>query len=302
MTNAVDGSTRLSLFCQINSISVTELASALEHIRTAHRDPDDEDYIYNLVITEIGFETGSLRTDALEVLMPYLPGGDRQSFDNVFVGSGVLAWRGAGNPYREGILNSSFRWHNLGLQRRLWLAFDHMFGGRTDYHFYISYEGVLSYFDEFLVAKAYEAYLIQSVRDAHDLRPDRSVMWAPAVWRTDGMTHGELKSIERTFKTVESYARAHGHDHGVNWLHLQDMLGRGWGGIDLADVRTWYRQLASLGLFDSLRVDTELFTPSYQPIPADVYRARMDYYDRNSIPVGASWELRYWYRQHTEIE
>lgn len=302
MTNVLDGSTRLSLFCQINSISTSELQAACEHIRAEHRDPSKEDYVYNLVINEIGYDNGALRTSALDVLKPYLPGQPKQAFDNLFVGSSILPWNGPGNPYREGISDGDFRWANLQLQDTLWRAFDQQYGSQiAPFHFYINYEGVLSYLDEWSVKAGQEAYLVQSVRDAHDIHPDRSIMWAPAVWRTNAMTQAELNAVSQMFGAVKWYANQYGHDHGVNWLHLQDMLGRGWGGIDLWDVKAWYDQLASLGQFDSLRVDTELFTPSYQPIPLAEYQARMNFYDQHNIPVGASWELRYWYRSHQEI-
>jgi hypothetical protein len=38
----------------------------------------------------------------------------------------------------------------------------------------------------------------------------------------------------------------------------------------------------------------ELFTPGLQPLPIDVMRARRSYYATQGVPVGCSWEARYW--------
>lgn len=298
--NATDGSTRMSLFMQVSSINVNEMVDALEHVRAEHRDPAEEDYIYNLVISEIGDTSGALYTSVLDALEEYLPGRSKQAFDNLFVGSAVLPWVGPGNPYREGMSNETFRWDNLMLQKHLWRGFAIRYPS-VPWHCYITYEGVLDYFEEEPLRSYYEAYLVQSVLDAHEVRPGAAVMWAPAVWRDNALSVPEVTAISDTFHAVKHYANQAGHPKGVSWLHLQDMLGREWSGNTLADVRDWYWQLAGAFDFDSLRIDAELFTPSYQPIDSDTYTARMNYYDSHRIPVGGSWELRYWYRSHMEV-
>lgn len=299
MVDVTDGSSRMSLFMQVNSINVMEMSAALEHVRAHHRDPAEEDYIYNLVINEIGTTAGDLHTNALDTLVPYLPGGPWQAFDNVFVGSAVLPWAGPGNAYREGMSDGGFRWQNLMLQKTLWQEFQARYPA-VPWHFYINYEGVLDYFDESPLRSYYEAFLVQSVYDAHAIRPNHAVMWAPAVWRDNALSTPEVSAIAQTFNAVRYYANQVGHSKGVSWLHLQDMLGRDWSGNTLEDVRDWYWQLKNAYPWDSLRIDAELFNPDYTPLDPEEYAARMNYYDFHGIPVGGSWEIRWWYREHIE--
>lgn len=295
-----DGSTKFSLFLQVNSISNSELQRALDHIANHHRDPAKDDYIYNIVLNEIGYETGELRFSTLEVLKPYLPGGPKACFDNVFVGSMFLPWNGPGNAYREGISDGAYRWANLEVQKKLWLEFKAWFGNRP-WHFYVNYEGVLDYLDEYPVKVGMEAYLIQSTRDANAVKPGSAVMWSPAIWSGTILTANELNAFDSMMDAVDWYASSGGYTT-ISWLHLQDMLGRSWGGASKELVKKWYDQIKSKRSFASLRVNTELFTPSYQPVPIQVYRDRMDYYEANNILVGGSFELRYWFREHQEIE
>ncbi|MGH8948982.1 MAG: hypothetical protein ACRDXF_08995, partial [Acidimicrobiia bacterium] len=63
-------------------------------------------------------------------------------------------------------------------------------------------------------------------------------------------------------------------------------------------VKNWYDFPSTVNFdqfsFASLRVNMELFS-SNQPGP-DLYEhmARQNFYESNGIPVGASWELRFW--------
>lgn len=298
--NTRDGTTRLSLFMQVDSMSEDEMVAGLHHIRDHHRNPAKEDYVFNLVLNETGHYDGTLRTPTLDTLADFLPGGPMPAFDNVFVGSAVLPWAGPGNPYREGMASELFRWENLLLQRNLWHAFQARYP-HVPFHFYINYEGVLDYFEEEPLRSYYEAFLVQSVRDSHKVRPNHAVLWSPAVWRDNALSTPEVDAVVRTLSNVKYHANQVGHDRGISWLHLQDMLGREWSGNDLDDVRTWYWQLENAWEFDSLRIDAELFTPDYQPLSPAEYAHRMNYYDLHDLPVGASWEFRYWFRDHMDV-
>lgn len=102
------------------------------------------------------------------------------------------------------------------------------------------------------------------------------------------------------FSNVAAYAPP-----GVTWLHFQDMMGRGRKDITKWDVKQWYSELARAHSFASLRVNMELFDRDAQgnlvPEDDDVVQAREDWYESQGIPVGASWELRWWMSNHAEL-
>lgn len=271
-----------------------DLKKHLEHVYQEHRDRSKDDYIYNVVLDEIGRD--GILSSNLDIILPYLPGGPKQAFDNVFVGSHFLAV--AKDPYGYGMLNAEHRWKNLNQQLDLWKAFADKYD--IPFHFYINHEGVLDYFDIPSIAHAYEAYLIQSCRDANSVRPGAAVLWCPAVWSRKALTKAETRGIKRTLQNVKIWSGT----RGITWLHFQDMMGRKWSPSWWTVVK-WYRQLKALGIFDSLRVDMELFQTTANGLaPADpgAVLARERYYKRYGVPVGASWELRWWYANHLEVE
>ena len=299
-----DGATKKSLFIQVRWFNPTDLVEQLEHVRLHHKDPSKDDYIYNVVLDEIGDGSG-LATTNLDIIFDYLPGQSKATFNNVFVGSHFVPWGGPGSAYKEGIADSNHRWANLNMQEDLWEAFKARYAGFTNWHFYINHEGVLDYFDIPATRAGYEAYLIQCCRDSHDVLPDRAVLWSPAVWSGVPLTSLEEQKIGQTFAAIDYWAGLYGHDNGINWLHLQDMMGRGRPDITEQDVKQWMAEIAAAHTFDSLRVDMEYFTKDANGniIPEDpaVIAARENWYEQNGLAVGASWELRHWYPNHTEL-
>jgi len=289
-----DGATKKSLFIQVAWFNPSDLREQLEHVRQEHKDRTKDDYIYNVVLDEIG--NPYTLSSNLTIIAPYLPGGNRKTFDNVFVGSSYIPYQGEGSPYLDGMLSATHRWLNLRVQKDLWARFKRQFP-QLNFHFYINHEGVLDYFDIPAVRAGYEAYLIQSVRDSHDVVPDRAVLWSPAVWSGVGLTRPEELGVAATFRNVERWAKAYGHYGGVKWLHLQDMMGRGRKNVTKYDVRQWYNELDRVYDWDSLRVNMEMFNQT----PEEV-QAREDWYESQGMAVGASWELRHWYKTHKEIE
>ncbi len=285
-----DGSTRKSLFIQVKWYPPRELAADLEHIRQEHKDRGKEDYVYNVVLDEIGSTHGL--SPNLHVIAPYLPGGTKATFDNVFVGSTYIRWGGEGMSYREGMLNSTHRWDNLKAQKELWEEFAKTFSS-VYFHFYINHEGVLDFMDEVRLRQAYEAYFIQSVRDAHRLKPNRAVLWSPAVFSNRPLRWKERQGVKTLFKNVASYSRP--HYGGIKWLSIQDMQGRG-GYYDESNAVKWYRQVKRLHGWHSIGLNMEMFNQT----PAEV-QARENYYQALKVPVTASWELRHYMDTHAEL-
>ena len=285
-----DGSTRMSLFIQVKWYDPVKLVEDLEHIRREHKDRDEEDYIYNVALDEIGGLSG-LHSN-LGIIAPYFPGGARATFDNVFVGSHYVRWNGSGMSYREGMLDPAHRWRNLGAQRELWEQFADAYPS-TYFHFYVNHEGVLDFMDDRSLRQAYEAYLIQSVRDAHSIKPNRAVLWSPAVFVNRPFGWRERRGIRILFKNVDNYTEP--HYGGIKWLSIQDMQGRS-RNYSQANAVAWYRQVRDLHGWHSIGLNAEMFNQT----PAEV-QARMDYYERNGVPVTASWELRHWVRTHAEL-
>ncbi|KKL83786.1 hypothetical protein LCGC14_1971190, partial [marine sediment metagenome] len=202
-------------------------------------------------------------------------------------------------PYGYGMNNSAHRWANLRIQKTLWQKFTRRYPS-TPFHFYIQHEGVLDYWDISSIRASYEAYLIQSVRDAEKVRPGRAVLWSPAAWEGVPFSWFERRQIKKTFLRIRSASNG----RGITWLHLQDMMGRGRADVTKEDVRSWYRALKRMRLFASLAVNMEHFTrrPGYYgPEEAKVIQEREDWYQRNGVLLGASWEARQWMPTHAEL-
>lgn len=290
-----DGATKKSLFIQVRSYPSGDLTDHLDHVREEHKDRSKDDYIFNVVLDEIGDAWGNL-SPSLHLILPYLPGGAKRTFDNVFVGSHFIRWDGKGSAYNTGMKDPAHRWASLGIQRALWSRFADLYSG--PWHFYINHEGVLDWLDDDWLRACYEAYLIQSRRDADGIRPSRALLWSPSIWSGKPLSAKELSNVKTMFGNV-----ARVQPPGVNWLHLQDMMGRGRADITNADVLAWYTALKEVG-FASLRVNMESFTKDEgRNVPEDpaVLAAREDWYERHGLPVGASWEMRYWIENHREL-
>lgn len=282
-----------SLFIQAQWYDKADLVKHLEHIYHEHRDRSKDDYIYNVVLDEIGNENGL--SSNLDLILPYLPGGAKRCFDNVFVGSHYIPWPNPGSPYKEGMLDSGHRWRNLNMQRKLWTLFRAKYP-RVPMHFYVNHEGVLNMWSNRQIANAYAAYLIQSRRDINSIKPYAAMLWAPAIWSRAPLAWRARRAVTRVFTSVQ-------HDSkkvGTTWLHLQDMQGRTHPPA-LWVVRTWYRQLKKAYRFASLGIDMEMFRPGPIAAATAVIKKTEAYYKKYSIPVGASWELRYWYENHVEL-
>jgi hypothetical protein len=229
----------------------------------------------------------------------------------------------ADSLYCGGIMTQSWRWDNIEANRRaanLFLAFVdlHFPGVRENLNWYITYEG---YFDWLggnrysdRISAAYAAYLLELVKVFHQtLRhagepaetASRAVLWSPAYESSYySYTQLELNNIRDNmrgvFHNVQAMAAAEGISRGVDWLDMQDKLGQ----TDCfsvecyAGVKQWYDFLTTVNFeafsFANLRVNMELFSSNMPGPDVNEHRARQNFYEANGIPIGASWELRFW--------
>lgn len=281
-----------SLFLQVAWNDLFKVQEQLEHVHLYHKQRGTDNYIHNIVLDEIGSEWTGLHFPVLDVIAPYLPGGTRKTFDNVFVGSHFV---NGNQPYGKGMLNSEHRWANLRVQKYLWQQFADRYPN-VPFHFYINHEGDLAQFQYRDIAAAYEAYLIQSIRDAYTVKDSQAILWSPAISNNQPLNWRSRQGVKRTFKNVQSYT------NNRLWVHLQDRLGRK-NPPTIQTVVKQYRQLKSMDVFASLRVNMEMFQsePTYGPAPYWKLAEREAYYKNQGVPLGASWEIRFWRESHGAI-
>ena len=288
-----------SLFISVRDYKPQYLKEALEDLRIYHRG-DDHDRIINLVLTGVQGRAGFGFNSNMDIIRPYLPGGDKKACDNVFIGvrpEGIfktdysLPSYQQRSPYAAGTLDASYRWKQLTEQRQTWEQVSERYPDLT-WHAYIDYEAVLEWWVNSDIANAYKAYLIQSVKDAGD----RAVLWSPSFWADFHHTGSGTKdliavNIQKVFRDV---------GHNRMWLHLQDKLGSNVPGVTTEDAIGWYNLLKNCGYkFASLAINMELFNlDDYSSVTEAVRLEREVKYAAAGVPLGAAWSMRYWMKGH----
>ena len=229
----------------------------------------------------------------------------------------------ADSLYCGGIMTPSWRWANIEANRKaadVFLAFVdlHLPGVRKTLNWYINYEG---YFDwlggnmySSSISDAYSAYMLEMVRAYNQaLRrageppetSSRVVLWSPA-YANPYYSHTQLQlnnirdNMRSVFRNVQTMAASEGITRGVDWLDMQDKLGQtDCFSVDCyVEVKRWYDFLTTVDFdqfsFASLRVNMELFSTTIPGPDLNEQMARQNFYEANGIPIGASWELRFW--------
>jgi hypothetical protein len=234
---------------------------------------------------------------------------------------GLESWC-ADSLYCGGIMTPSWRWDNIEANRRaadLFLAFVdfHFPGVRKTLNWYITYEG---YFDwlggnrySTGVSAAYSAYMLEMVKSFNQAllysgepaeTASRAVLWSPA-YANAYYSHSQLQinnirdNLRTVFHQVQTMAASEGITRGVDWLDMQDKLGQ----TDCfsvecyAGVKQWYDFLTTVNFeqfsFANLRVNMELFSTNLPGPDLNEHMARQNFYEANGVPIGASWELRF---------
>lgn len=83
--------------------------------------------------------------DVLDVIVPYLPGGSKQCFGNVFVGTVEAKWNGGGDYYFDAVQNEEFRERFVRLSQQVALEIINKYPQMRPIHWYITYESNLNY-------------------------------------------------------------------------------------------------------------------------------------------------------------
>ena len=286
---------------QLGDLRVDELRAVLPHVPGGGRSTCFENVFVGPAQLDVGSLPWKTRPDFPQDLEPWC----------------------ADSPYCGGILTPSWRWDNIEASREaaeVFLGFVdlHYPGVRANVNWYVTYEayfdwlGGNAYSDD--VRTAYTAYLLEMVRAySHALQyageraasSSRAVLWSPA-YESPYYSHSaaELNHIRDNlrymFHNVQTMAAGEGISRGVDWLDMQDKLGQ----TDCfsvecyVGVKHWYEFLATVNFpeftFASLRVNMELFSSNLPGPDINEHMARQNFYDANGIPVGASWELRFW--------
>jgi hypothetical protein len=336
-----DGMAKKSMFLDLGGAPAEEIAARVEKICAEHRDPNNDNYIMNVVLVGVVDQLGDLRVDQLRAVLPHVPGGGQTTcFENVFVGPtqldvGQLPWKArpdfpqnlepwcADSPYCGGILTNSWRWDNIAANREaadVFLGFVdlHYPGVRANLNWYVTYEAYFDWFGDNTysdsVRTAYSAYLLEMVRAYNRaLRyagepaasSSRAVLWSPA-YESSYFSHSPLElnrirdNLRYMFHDIQRTAAGEGIGRGVDWLDMQDKLGQTecFSVECYVGVKDWYDFLTSVNFpefsFASLRVNMELFSSNLPGPDVNEHNARQDFYEANGIPIGASWELRFW--------
>lgn len=300
-----------SLFVQV--VSVPRGAEAWKtrawfyKVCTEHRSPGSDDLIYNLVLSEIASPDGALDTEGLDIVEDYFG-----CFDNIFVGTVNQLHPDA---YVTGMKDSDFRWQNINTGTAVAQAWDNRFRARFpdgSYQWYVSYEANLNYLAaDNALKEAYVAFLLEHTRQLNAIRAG-AVLWSPACW----IPYSALSSTQRN-ALRDAIADLLTRVPAITWFHFQDFLGQAAQrdcstgnityGFTAQDAIGYYNLLAqavSGTSVASYRINMEHFVLGGAGCPAGAiypgqlseHVARESAYTSAGVPIGASWEIRWWYR------
>lgn len=305
------GATPKSLFVQATSVptgaDAYQTRTWFHKVCMAHRTPGSPDFIYNLVLSEIAETSGTLATAALDIIEDYYG-----CFDNVFVGTVNLPHA---DPYVSGMKDASFRWDNINLSVAVANAYQTRFSQKfpgQDFHWYVSYEANLNYLaSDTALKNAYAAFLLELSNQLNVIRPG-AVLWSPAFW-TPFASVPNPTALRNALSDVFTTAP------GITWLHFQDFVGQAARkncntgnvtyGFTAADGIGYFGLVnqANPGSLASVRVNMEHFilgdvttcgTWYMEPSEPAELAAREAAYETANVPIGASWEIRWWYLAH----
>lgn len=290
-----------SLILQVSSLAPTttpaQLKVWLETIRTKHRDTSKPAYIDSIVIQDIAGQDGKLLTDYLDVLSPYLPGSATPAFSKAYLGTVDLTWTGAGSKYIEGIEDTTFRDKNISLSRTAAQDFKTRYPNISA-DWYITYEANLAGFWDTKIETAYVTYLNGLSASLSTVAPNKVFMWSPAFWtplrNEPSWALPDLKTNLNDLFTKLSPSPI---------LNLQDFVGQSNGESTKEDAVAWVTYLKTNLTTQprSIQMNVEQFKQSAGGAMSVGDSAelsqRENYYVAQGVPLGASWEMRYWYKR-----
>ncbi len=307
----------LGLFVQVNGLpSALEVKKWFDKIVTDYKRPGTPFYIPNLAVVTIVTKdaNGSIqlaRDDQgnlyLDRVKDYLP-----LFDNVFVGS---LWVGE-------VLDEDSRWANIYATRdaaKLFIQYMRDNNIAIPIHWYIEVEADLNQFTSTNYRDAYTWYIMQLTEDLTEISQSNGLntpefFWSP-YW---GKNYNKAKH-ERTL-LIENIKSLLKNAPRLTWLHFQDGVGANAsrnldGTINYNrfpdDAIQYFQNVLvpanEAGTLKSGVINMEYFVCAQgedgKPdcakgmSPGDPFEQedRVVAYRQASIPVGTSWEVRWWY-------
>ena len=310
----------MSLFVQVSSLPMAdkgaEVRKWFEKILSDHKRQGSPHYIHDLALSDVATidpSTGisTFAKDQLNVIKNYL-----SYFGNVFVGTVLI---NHADPYSSGIQDETFRWKNISASREAAARYvEYLKDSQINMpvHWYISYEADLNRLTDDGIKEAYKAYIKQLTEDLAEinvregLNPNPSFLWSPAFHtRFHAVSDADKNKLASNLRNLFAGAPR------LNWLHFQDFVGQPAKRQSNGSIHYDFTADDAIGYFSevlvpansslqlkSCLVNMELFvSDAINPLslhPGDPMEQseRHCAYRRAGIPVGFSWEIRWWYR------
>jgi hypothetical protein len=289
------------LIIQVSSlaptVTPTTLKTWLEQIRRDHRTKTRPGYINSVVVQDIADQNGTLLTNYLDVLAPYLPGGATPAFDRAFLGTVDLAWTGGGSKYIEGIESPAFRATNVTLSQTAAKAYKARYP-QVKADWYITYEANLAGFWDQNIQQAYLTYINQLIPALSTISAGKAYLWSPSFWTAyKSQPAWAIPSLQQNLGDL------FGKTTTPLTLDLQDFVGQSNGGSTKEDAAVWVNYLKQnySTKLAKVQINTEQFKQNSDGsiVVGDAIElpTRESYYAKQGIELGPSWELRYWHKR-----
>lgn len=129
-------------------------------------------------------------------------------------------------------------------------------------------------------------------------------MWSPTFWSTwSDVSENDRTLLRHNLNTFFSTVALESPP-GVNWMNLQDGLGKSTNprctGVRTTrdDAVNWFRFLRDSYHFTSMQMNEELFQYNEKcnivGSNATTQISRENFYSGMGVPLGAAWEIRFW--------
>lgn len=213
---------------------------------------------------------------------------------SLWIGGRFIAFTGPGTRYFEGMMNDNWRYSSVveceaAAQQALSQVQPSQQAG-----WYITEEGDLTGMgaNEQLRVR-YEWYLVDLIKRLYALRM-LPLIWSP--WATGAVNSSALSAYSRLVNGVKSWlATQYGLSIDLR-IHFQDGVGAGH--HTPTEAAAWGTALRNQAPAVPLAMNLEHFTRVgnvFSPAPLASITARTQRYTQQGLPVGACWELRFWY-------
>lgn len=298
-----------SVMIQVSSLASaytpTSLRAALSKICPQNVQPTGQ-----LVLQDVASTNGTLVTNMLDVIAPFLPGVSlHPCFSRVYVGTVEPDWTGSGSAYVDGVQDPTFVSNYLATSAQAARAFVQRYPNvATDW--YLTYEANLNELFYPQVAAAYGTMLAAQINTLTALKPAAQVMWSPAFWypySSYSQNTAGMAGLQTSLSTLFTQLRA--TSKGITTIALQDYVSGSscqptWNRVTRSDAVGWLRFLRTVGTSaPTVSMNTEQYgvdcsTGGIINGNATEVRNREAYYQGQGVALGPAFELRYWMANH----